>query len=198
MGNKKKSELTTRKKIYNFISSHPGMHERKISRELNIPMSTLDYHLHYLEKKELIVSKKEDRYNRYFVKGKVGIRDKKILSLLRKNSCRKILIFLLLNKECNHKTIRKHLGLAASTTSFHLKKLIRYKIIASIEQGRQTKYYVIDPEYVSKLIISYKKSFIDDAVDRFASTWLDLHPKHLQKKENNNNEKTKNLLLFLS
>lgn len=42
--------LETRKKIYELISSSPGLHKREIARELNMSLSTVDYHLHYMEK----------------------------------------------------------------------------------------------------------------------------------------------------
>lgn len=44
--------LETRRKIYNLILNYPGLHEREIARKLNLSLSTLDYHLHYLEKRK--------------------------------------------------------------------------------------------------------------------------------------------------
>ena len=62
---------------------YPGLHFREISRILNIPKTTLDYHLRILEKKELIISECNGRYVRYFVKNNVSEQDKKILGILR-------------------------------------------------------------------------------------------------------------------
>ena len=45
-------KLKTRKLIYNYISNHPGLYFRELSRELKIPKSTLDYHLTFLKKLE--------------------------------------------------------------------------------------------------------------------------------------------------
>ena len=47
-------KLESRKLIYNYILEHPGLHFRELSRELKIPKSTLEYHLSYLKKLELI------------------------------------------------------------------------------------------------------------------------------------------------
>lgn len=43
-------DLEIRRKIYNHIVNSPGLYERELSRALNIPLSTLDYHLYYLKK----------------------------------------------------------------------------------------------------------------------------------------------------
>ena len=52
-------ELETRKRIFNFIKDHPGFHRRELERVLNIPFSTLTYHVRYLEKNELIEVRKQ-------------------------------------------------------------------------------------------------------------------------------------------
>ena len=54
--------LEARREIYNLILANPGLHEREIGRKLEMSLSTLDYHLHYLEKREIVTSKKDGRY----------------------------------------------------------------------------------------------------------------------------------------
>ena len=180
-GMKKSLELKTRRIIYNFILSHPGMHEREISRKLNLPLSTLDYHIYHLKKRELIVAKSDGHYTQFFAGGKIGAKDKKIIACLRKKVTRKLVMFLILNKNANHKSIRNHLGLAGSTTSFHLNKLVSLDIIEFSQIGRETKYFIKEPNYLSDLLITYRNSFFDSAVDRFVDTWLEVNPKHLKK-----------------
>ena len=57
-------ELETRRKIYDFIQKFPGLHVREISRRLEIPFSTLQYHLRFLEKRELVKAKDDGKYIR--------------------------------------------------------------------------------------------------------------------------------------
>jgi len=87
------------KKHIRYHIEHPGLHEREIARKMNISLSTLDYHLHYLEKREMIVSRKDGRYTRYFVSFKVGAQDKKIIAILRQKTPRSIVLFLLTNPD---------------------------------------------------------------------------------------------------
>ena len=59
-------KLEIRKKIYNHILNYPGIHERQISRDLEIPLSTVDYHLYFLKKRNLISAIKTEGYVRYY------------------------------------------------------------------------------------------------------------------------------------
>jgi len=42
-------DLEIRRSIYNHILKSPGLHERELARVLDIPLSTLDYHLYYIK-----------------------------------------------------------------------------------------------------------------------------------------------------
>jgi len=176
-------ELKTRRRIFNFIKKHPGIHEREISRNLNIPLSTVDYHLHYLTRRNLAVTDDDGHYKKYYILGDINLKEKKLLGALRKKTQRQIIIFLLIRNESPHREICKHLKLAPSTTSFHLNKLVELEILVKTERGRETYYKVKEIEYISDLLISYKKSFLDNMVDRFADSWLELHPKNIYKKK---------------
>jgi len=176
-------ELKTRRRIFTFIKKHPGVHERGISRHLNIPLSTVDYHLHYLTKRNLVATSDDGHYKKYYVSGDISFKEKKLLGTLRQKTQRQIIIFLLIHNERPHREICNHLKLAPSTTSFHLNKLVELGVLIKTEIGRETYYQVKEAEYVSDLIITYKKSFLDDMVDRFADTWLELHPKNIYKKK---------------
>ena len=70
-------ELKKRREIYEFISNNSGLHMRDISRKMNIPFTTMQYHLNYLEKKELIISKNDGKYTRYFISFEIGEKEKK-------------------------------------------------------------------------------------------------------------------------
>ena len=181
-------KLKTRRQIYSYILKHPGLHEREISRQINIPLGTVDYHLFFLKKRGLVIDRSDGRYTRYYITGKIGTRDKKIIAVLRQSVLRKVIMFLLLNPDSFHREICDHLGLAPSTISFHLSRLADLYIINRVQIGRETKYQVEEPEYISDLLITYQKSFFDDAVDRFVEAWLELHPRYLRKKKKEKSE----------
>jgi len=168
--------LEARRHIYNTIVKYPGLHERELARKLDMSLSTLDYHLHYLEKRDILVCRKDGRYTRYFATRKVGQEDKKIIAILRQKTPRYILLYLLTNPNAIHKEIAKNVGKSPSTISFHLKKMVGVGIVAAISLGRETAYHVADETTVINTLLTYTETFMDDAVDRFVDTWTSLHP----------------------
>ncbi|MGA1866322.1 MAG: winged helix-turn-helix transcriptional regulator [Thermoplasmatota archaeon] len=167
-------QLETRKKIFDLIETSPGIHFREISRRLGIPMGVVEYHINYLLKRDMIVARVEGRYKRYYTEGKIGSKEKSILPFLRKDVPRAILMHLMLNPGARHRDLKSELGLSGSTLTFHLKKMIRRGLV--VEEGDEggKGYHVKDPDIVSRTLIIYKKSFMDDLVDSFTETWLDL------------------------
>lgn len=165
--------LETRKKIYELILSSPGLHKREIARKLDMSLSTVDYHLHYMERKKLVTFKHDGKYKRYFVASitQDETAEKRIMPLLRQETARRIILFLLQHPEAIHKEVCEHVGKAPSTVSFHLKKLIDNGAIEEIVRGKEKAYVVKNPQNVAELITTYKCSFIDKAVDKFVDAW---------------------------
>ncbi len=169
-------ELDSRRKIYEQVRAVPGIHFREISRRLKIPTGVIEYHLKYLETHELIVSRREGRYKRFFILGELGSRDKELLALLRQEMPRRILMHLLLHPKTSHKRLRKEFHISASTLSFHISKLLDSELVLHSRKGRKFQYKVKDEELVAKVLIRFKEGFIDEVVDEFAKTWLEIHP----------------------
>ncbi len=165
-------DLETRRRIYEQINKSPGVHFRELERRLKLVVGSLQYHLHYLEKKKLIVASNDDDYLRYFVIDKnLNEKERKILSLLRRSSCRHILIQLLNNPDLNNKDLSLAVGLSPSTISWNLNKLVEAGVIERKKTGRISNFTIIDPTAVVELLICYKESFLDTLVDSFIETW---------------------------
>ncbi|MCD6572706.1 MAG: winged helix-turn-helix transcriptional regulator [Thermoplasmata archaeon] len=163
--------LETRRKIYTLIEEKPGLHKREIARTMGMSLSTIDYHLHYMEKKGLVEARTDGKYKRYFVKEKGGKEDRRIFSMLRQEVPRRILLFLLAHPRAIHKEICEHIGKAPSTISFHMKKLVKEGLVEEISMGKEKAYFVRNEARVIELLIKYKESFVDKAVDRFIDAW---------------------------
>ena len=170
-------ELETRRRIYQFLQKLPGAHMREIGRELAIPMGTLEYHLHYLVKANLLTTRQDPRYTRYFPTGELSRRDKDVLALLRQKVPRQIAAHLLLAPGSSHGALLEKFALAASTLSFHLKKLVAAGIVEQQKAGRENLYRVVEPDLVAKVLVQHRESFFDDVIDRFAEVWQGLEPR---------------------
>ena len=126
-------DLEIRRHIYDFISDNPGLHMREVSRRLSVPKTTLRYHLNYLKKRGLIKRKPEGRCIRYYVANKIGSTDKKILSILRKDTTRNIVLYLLFHVYSSQIDLSGSLEKHISTIEFHLKKLLELDIIKPVK-----------------------------------------------------------------
>jgi predicted transcriptional regulator len=165
-------ELDTRKRIFETIRSSPGIHLRELERSLGIAVGSLQYHLHYMQKKNLISSQKDEQFIRYFVKDKeLNENGRRVISFLRKKACRHILITLMEYPGLNNKDISSSIGLSPSTVSWHLNKLVASGLINKTINGRESNFEVIDPDEIAELIIAYKGSFFDRMLDNFIEMW---------------------------
>ncbi|WMW21611.1 winged helix-turn-helix transcriptional regulator [Methanolobus mangrovi] len=165
-------ELDTRKRIFETIQRSPGIHLRELERILDMAIGNLQYHLHYMEKKNLISALRDEQFVRYFIKDKeLDGNDRKVLSFLRKKACRHILISLMEDPGMNNKDLSSAIGLSPSTVSWHLNKLVATGIVKKTVHGRESNFEVIGPEKVAELIITYKGSFFDRLLDNFIEMW---------------------------
>jgi predicted transcriptional regulator len=165
-------ELETRRKIYEQIKKSPGIHFRELERRLQMVVGNLQYHLQYLEKKNLIGASNDGDYVRYFVKDRsLSETERKIMYFLRRSGCRHILLQLLNNPDLNNKELSQAVGLSPSTISWNLNKLVEAGIIEREKTGRISKFTIIDPPAIAELLICYKESFLDTLVDGFIEMW---------------------------
>lgn len=168
-------ELEARRRIYDHIVANPGTHLRAVKEALEMPMGQLEYHLRFLEDQGL-VGAKEDRYYKRFFPSEMGATERRLLSALRQEMPRRIVLLVLESPGADHTTIQKSTGLGASTLSFYMRDLIEKGLIERRREGRRSLYTVLDVDRVVKVLITYRPSFLDRMVDRFLETWFELEP----------------------
>jgi DNA-binding MarR family transcriptional regulator len=176
-------EFKRRREIYEYVNHNSGLHMRDISRKLNIPFTSLKYHLNYLEKKGFIISRDDGKYKRYFISLEVGEKEKMILNCLRRRTTLHIILWFFIAMQCSQKDISRYLEKHPATISFHLRKMIQANIIdqVSIENGvihndttpiiikrpqvSSEKIYVLqDPWMIYDLLIQNKENLGDKEI----------------------------------
>ena len=167
-------ELENRRKIYQLVSKFPGMYLREIEKQTGLAIGVLEYNLSYLEKKEILTVEREGNRKRYFVGDDVSFGDKATIGILRQEIPRRIVIHLMLNPNASFQEVLAQFNISKSTLSFHMKKLTEANIVGSEKEGRSTFYSVIDVDNTARVILTYKASFLDSVVDRFAEVWGDM------------------------
>ena len=154
-----KKNLENRNKIFNFISNHPGVHQREIIKRFNLSEGTIKYHLSFLRRKEFITSKKQMGYIRFYPSGKIGKIEQELLGIFHQEIPKNILIYLICNFGASVSEISENFEKDNKTINYHFKKLIKLNIIepAEVRNGLmvtnryETFYYKRNPHYREKI-----------------------------------------------
>jgi DNA-binding MarR family transcriptional regulator len=153
-------EFKRRREIYEFISQNSGLHMRDISRKLNVPFTSLKYHLNYLEKKGFIISRDDGKYRRYFISLEIGEKEKRILNCLRKKTTLHIILWFFIAVQCSQKDISRFLEKHPTTISFHLRKMIQAGIIEQVSIDKGVIYNEIPPITINRPQVSSEKIYV--------------------------------------
>lgn len=167
-------ENEKRRRIYALIEASPGIHLRELQRILDIPLTTLEYHLSYMSRKKILFAETTDHHKRYYTKP-FDSEDKKVLGALRQKRMREIVLIILENGKAKYQMLAARLRLSHSTLSSYLKYLVNRNILAMEKIGYENIYTVRDEERVAKVLIAYRPSFLDKLVDRALATWMETH-----------------------
>ena len=162
--------LTPRDKIYSNIVKSPGLHFREIQRRTLIATGALQYHIEYLKKKSLIREEKEGKFSRFYALSS-QVKNSKLMNLLRQDSVRKIVLFLMDRRKANLHSVSDGVSLGLSTTSFHLQKLVLSGVVLEKQLKGKVFFSIKDKESVLIMLLEYKESFLDVLVDNFIDTW---------------------------
>ncbi|MBE3095198.1 MAG: winged helix-turn-helix transcriptional regulator [Actinobacteria bacterium] len=153
-------EFKRRREIYEFISQNSGLHMRDISRKLNVPFTSLKYHLNYLEKKGFIISRDDGKYSRYFISLEIGEKEKRILNCLRKRTTLHIILWFFIAVQCSQKDISRFLEKHPTTISFHLRKMIQAGIIEQVSIDKGIIYNETPPIIINRPQVSSVKIYV--------------------------------------
>ena len=172
-------ENENRRKIFEVIEDSPGIHLRELQRVLNMPLTTLEYHLSYMARKKIIYAELDTHYKRFYAKP-LDAEDKKVLSALRQKRMREIVLLVLSNGKAKYQFMADYLKIPHSTLSFYLKYLVDNGILVKDKVGYETIYTVKDEDKVAKVLVAYKASALDKLIDKTLSTWLETYTREKQ------------------
>ncbi len=164
-------ELEARRRIFAAVREAPGVHFRELQRLLEMPVGQLEYHLHAMESEGIFKTTEERYYKRYYA-AEVDSRDKEVLAVLRQENPRRIVMHVMLNPRVGHGELAEAVSMAPSTLSFYLADMVAKGVLDRQKDGRTSSYSVAEPERVSRVLVTYRRGFLDKLVDRFISLWF--------------------------
>ena len=151
----------------------------------------LEYHLNYLVDRSIISLDKRESFSRYYPGVLMGQDKQRILSSLRQEIPRGVILFLLGSPGATHGDVLKNFTISGGTLSYHIKKLVSKGVVKLDKVGRESRLTVIDPDKVADLLIVYRRTFLDKLVDEFVARYVEMGSS-TRKPENVEDEGQKN------
>ncbi len=161
-------EDSTTDQILRFIEENPSCHLRKIKKDLDLAMGTVQYHLNKLEKAGRITSHRQGFHKYYFMVGAFEENEKQLLEVLSNETAREILMFIIEQKyPPSQSEISRHVGISSPSVSWQIKRLQDYKVIDDeIKEGRFKRYKLHGD---SKQVIAFLKNYYPNIWNRWSN-----------------------------
>jgi predicted transcriptional regulator len=140
-------------------------------------MGTAQYQLARLEKIGKITSTKKGLYKFYFPSGIFQDNEKYILQVLNQETAREILMFIIERKNPTQSDIVNKIGISAASVNWHVRRLIAFKIIDELREGKYKRYQLYDlddSKFIVALLKNYYPGIWDKWSNRLAEMFLSL------------------------
>jgi predicted transcriptional regulator len=161
----------TQTRIYDCIKTHPGIHLRKIGRELGLATGDVQYHLYKLEKEGRVNSVRRGLYKSFYPSDLFGEAQKKLLGILSQDTAREVLLNILRNPNTTQEELALILHVSQPTISWHVKRLVGLGLLQKEQKGRSVAYQVLsDTAEISTFIENYHPT----AWEKWSSRLADL------------------------
>jgi predicted transcriptional regulator len=164
----KKTNSVHQDKIVKYVNEIPGIRYRELLRMTGLSNGVLSYHLRFLNNNGKIrVNRVNNRVTRYFSYD-VSPHESYVIGLLRQETTRKIIMYILENGSCGFNDIMIHTKKVPSTISWHMARLKAANIIKVRKQNESTYYEIgMDILVLQDLLSKYKSRFTEKIVDDY-------------------------------
>jgi predicted transcriptional regulator len=155
-------------KIVKCVNEIPGIRYRELLRITGISNGVLSYHLNLLDNSGKIrVNRVNNRVTRYFSYD-VSLHETYVIGLLRQETSRKIIMYILEKGTCGFNDIIIHTRKVPSTISWHMARLKAANIV-KVRKQYEFNYYEIGMErlILQDLLSKYKSNFTEKIVDDY-------------------------------
>ena len=168
--NNQRETHSTQDKIVKYVTEIPGIRYRELLRMTGLSNGVLSYHLRSLDNSGRIkVNRVNNRITRYFSYD-VSSKESYVIGLLRQETTRKIILYILEKGTCGFHDIMIHTKKVPSTISWHLTRLKAANIV-KVRKQNEFNYYEIGmdrlilQDLLSKYTISFTEKIVDNYVD---------------------------------
>ena len=161
----------TADRILQFIQNNPGRHLRGIKDMIQISQGTVDYHTDRLEKMGRITSTTSGLYKHYFPVGVFQNNEKEILQILSQETTKQILMYIVEQKSPTQTDIVNSVGISASSVNWHMKRLVEFRLVEEIKEGKYKKYQLHDRKVSSQYITALMRNYYPAIWEKWSDTF---------------------------
>jgi len=162
----------TRRRILEFIASHPGAHLRDICRELGLAMGDVQYHVRRLEREERIHSVRRGLYKFFYPANLFGEKQRHVLSMLSLDRPRELLLNMVEHPQSTQEWLAEATHISQPTVSWHLKRLVELGIVSKRHEGRVVTYEVVGGREIATFIKTYHPTVWERWSSRLADIFI--------------------------
>jgi predicted transcriptional regulator len=164
----------TADRILQFIQNNPGCHLRGIKDMIQISQGTVQYHTDRLEKLGRITCTTSGLYKHYFPVGVFQNNEKEILQILSQETTRQILMYIVEQQSPTQTDIVNSVGISASSVNWHMKRLLEFKLVDEIKEGKYKRYQLHDRKVSSKYITALMRNYYPAIWEKWSDRLIEI------------------------
>ena len=164
----------TADRILQFIQNNPGCHLRGIKDMMQISQGTVQYHTDRLEKLGRITCTTSGLYKHYFPVGVFQNNEKEILQILSQETTRQILMYIVEQQSPTQTDIVNSVGISPSSVNWHMKRLLEFKLVDEIKEGKYKRYQLHDRKVSSKYITALMRNYYPAIWEKWSDRLIEI------------------------
>lgn len=159
--------IDQRHRIARRIETDPGIHFNALVEDLGLASGQVQYHVRRLLKDGTVL--RHHQYGRtHYYPPEYDSWERRVIALLRRETARDILVYLLSHGPSAPGTVADDLGIARSTLEWQLERLIEQDLVhKNRDGGNRVTLVLVNPTKAVELLGEIEPSLPDRLVDRF-------------------------------
>lgn len=157
----------SRSRIAHRIETDPGIHFNALARDLQLAPGQVQYHVRQLREDGTVLRHHQYGHTHYYPP-EYDEWERRVLALLRRETARDILVYLLNYGPTVPQTVADELGIARSTLEWQLERLTEQDLV---HKDRDTRNHVtlilVNPTETAELLSEIEPTVPERMVDRF-------------------------------
>jgi DNA-binding transcriptional ArsR family regulator len=149
--------LDNRQRLVDHVERHPGIHLRRLARDLGLAIGTTEHHLHLLVRHGILERHDQGGHAAYFVQGTCPVAERRLLCVLRGDTPRRLLRALAADPDLGTAALSVRLGVSRSAVAHHLAKLVGEGLVERLRVGRGSLLQVRDPAALAQALAAYDR-----------------------------------------